>query len=577
MTARAPAATFASASTDDAATSDRDAQAPIGCALRVIAHVPRGETPAWLARCLDALALARELAWSVEACGEPARDPAWVRFDAWLARRVLPSSRDAWTCSVEPNAIGARDPLGAWRAAVQHGVSEPARSHDACTLRIDVDGAAGPCAETVWSVRFGDGSRYANELARGDSTLSIELHERAADGTERCLARTRTKAPSSLTLARSRAAWKASALLERTLRRRLADGSLRNPGSVWRDVDARVPADGADLRPSEREHEARPLVGDDPARSTALELPNRARPAAVGTWRVAVRALARAAERSLREDAWRLAWRARGEGLPDSATWRPEHQLAAPRGRFFADPFLLEHAGRECLFFEDYDARSRLGRLACVELAADGSAGPVQPVSHAAHHLSYPFVFEHEGVAYMLPETHETRRIELWRAEAFPNRWTLDRVLIDGIKAVDATWFRHAGLFWIFACVADERSPLSEELCAFWSARPFGPWTPHAANPIVDDPCGARPAGRPFVVGGALVRPAQDVTGEYGKRVLFQELVHLDPTRYEERNVGSFDADGALASAGTHHFDRSARFEVVDARTTRFKRPRWSR
>ena len=36
MTVRAPAATFASASTDDAATSDRDAQAPIDDAPRVV-------------------------------------------------------------------------------------------------------------------------------------------------------------------------------------------------------------------------------------------------------------------------------------------------------------------------------------------------------------------------------------------------------------------------------------------------------------------------------------------------------------------------------------------------------------
>ncbi|MBI5433359.1 MAG: hypothetical protein HZA52_11075 [Planctomycetes bacterium] len=572
VTARALAASLAPASDRDAATLDRDATASNGGAPLVIGHVARGEAPAWLARCLDALARERKLDWSAADSGEPARDPAWVRFDAWLARRVLPSSRDAWTCSVEPHATRTRDALGAPNSPGARYGAKRARSNDACALRIDVDGTAGPCAETVWSVRFGDGSRYANELARGDQTLRIELHERAPDGTERCLAKTRTKSPNSLTLARSRAAWKASALLERTLRRHLAGEPL--PSLAPHDSPL---AHAAESRQSTCDAAGPPLARDTDGRSPELGASTRPLAGNARTWPLAVRALARAAERSLCEDAWRLAWRARGEGLPDSATWRPEHQLAAPRGRFFADPFLLAHAGRECLFFEDYDARSRLGRLACVELAADGSAGPVQPVSHAAHHLSYPFVFEHEGVAYMLPETHETRRIELWRAEKFPTRWKLDRVLIDGLKAVDATWFRHAELFWIFACVADERAPLSEELCAFWSPHPFGPWTPHAANPIVDDPCGARPAGRPFVVGGALVRPAQDVTGEYGKRVLFQELVHLDPTRYEERNVGSFDADGALASAGTHHFDRGARFEVVDARTTRFKRPRWFR
>ena len=55
------------------------------------------------------------------------------------------------------------------------------------------------------------------------------------------------------------------------------------------------------------------------------------------------------------------------------------------------------------------------------------------------HHLSYPFVFEHEGVVYMLPERGEAGRVELHRAVAFPDEWRLDRVLLDGLTAVDAT------------------------------------------------------------------------------------------------------------------------------------------
>ncbi|MBK7874818.1 MAG: hypothetical protein IPJ77_03555 [Planctomycetes bacterium] len=282
-----------------------------------------------------------------------------------------------------------------------------------------------------------------------------------------------------------------------------------------------------------------------------------------------------------REDAWRLAWRRLADGaetpLPIGRTWLSEHELVAPAGQFYADPFLLEHEGRAALFFEHFEAARGLGTLAAVELDARGAPGPVREVLRAAHHLSYPYVFAHEGAAYMIPETHAARRIELWRSRAFPFEWERERTLIDGVDAVDATWFEHGGLYWLLACVARPHAPRSEELCAFWSERPFGPWRAHAANPVVDDPCGARPAGRPFVLGGRLVRPAQDVALEYGGRIVFQEVLELDPARYQERVLGAFDPEGIADAVGAHTYDRSARHEVIDLRGTRWRRPAWLR
>ena len=66
------------------------------------------------------------------------------------------------------------------------------------------------------------------------------------------------------------------------------------------------------------------------------------------------------------------------------------------------------------------------------------------------YHLSYPFLFEWEGQCYMMPETAENRTIELYLAVEFPNRWTLDRVLMDGLYAVDATLVFHNGRYWMF-------------------------------------------------------------------------------------------------------------------------------
>ncbi len=501
-----------------------EATRPTGLrALCVAVGARSAALPTWLAHCVQSLA--SEGLIELVVCERPfePRKPGEglvVAVDTWIARRSVPASKDAWSARALASATPALDPE----------IEVCLDSEAACTN-----------APEHWRVRFGtDGTRFRSELERGDRRLQIEIVAEDSTGVRSVLARTHTKATSSLTLSRSRAAWKAAALLERVLRRRLL--GLPAP-ALSREASIEVAASAPSVR-APRSFLARTLT--------------------------------RAAERFFLTDSWRLAWRRRPscDALPASNGWLPEHQLVPPRGRYYADPFLLRHAGRECLFFEDYDVRTGLGCISCVELDGDGAPGTPRVVLATERHLSYPFVFEHEGRAYMIPETHQVRRIELWRATEFPWSWTLDRVLVDGIRAVDTTWLRHDGRFWLLACVAGEGAPLSEELCAFWSDAPFGPWQPHAANPIVDDPCGARPAGRPFLHAGLLVRPAQDVSEDYGKRIVFQEIVALDPETYVERTIGAFEPTWFRGGLGSHTYDRSERHEVVDLRTSRWKIPR---
>ncbi len=77
--------------------------------------------------------------------------------------------------------------------------------------------------------------------------------------------------------------------------------------------------------------------------------------------------------------------------------------------------------------------------ISVCEPGPDDAWSPPRTVLERDHHLSYPFVFEHEGAIYMLPETGEAGRIELHRAVEFPDHWELDRVLLDGLTALDAT------------------------------------------------------------------------------------------------------------------------------------------
>ena len=96
--------------------------------------------------------------------------------------------------------------------------------------------------------------------------------------------------------------------------------------------------------------------------------------------------------------------------------------LASPRGQNYADPFLFEHNGKTYIFFEEF-VDDRPGAISCAELRADGTTGEPQRVLTRNYHVSYPFVFEWRGDIYLLPETWDNRRVEVYGAVDFPHRW----------------------------------------------------------------------------------------------------------------------------------------------------------
>jgi hypothetical protein len=245
------------------------------------------------------------------------------------------------------------------------------------------------------------------------------------------------------------------------------------------------------------------------------------------------------------------------------------HITFPPPGYFFADPFPFEHDGQEHLFFETYDYATRRGRIDWAIVRPDGSLGPIEPVLVCDYHLSYPFVFEHDGEIYMIPETAQAGRIELWRATEFPRRWSRVGPLIDNINATDATLLRHDGRYWLFATVGQNGASTWDELHGFHSDSLFGPWVPHAASPLKMDGRSARPAGRFIQAGdGRLLRPAQDCSRGYGKALVLNEVEVLDETRFQERTVRRFSPEWMPGNTVFHTLNGSSRFWWIDGKSS---------
>jgi len=266
---------------------------------------------------------------------------------------------------------------------------------------------------------------------------------------------------------------------------------------------------------------------------------------------------------------WFLAYRRRREGrrFDDPS----DYQFIKPgNDRFYADPRLVEKDGRTFLFFEDYRYAEHRALISCLEILPDGTAGPPSEVLRRPYHLSYPFVFEHEGEMYMIPETKENKKVELYRSSRFPFEWELDSVLLDNVFAVDATIHAVDGKFWMFVGLSDGRYSNCDELSIFYADSLRGPWTPHHRNPLITDVRRARPAGALFLDEGRLIRPSQDSSKAYGYALVFSEVLKLTEDEYQERPVSGLKPDWLKGILANHTYSRSEHFEVIDA-NRRFK------
>lgn len=235
-------------------------------------------------------------------------------------------------------------------------------------------------------------------------------------------------------------------------------------------------------------------------------------------------------------------------------------------GRYFTDPFLIRHAERTWLFFEDASIATDLGRIQCMAIDDDGARSEPEMVLERETHLSYPCVFEWGGEHYMIPESAETRSVELHRAVDFPRRWTLEKVLFQDTYAVDATVLEADGRFWMFVAMSVAGGSANDELFLFHADTPHGAWTPHPANPIVSDARRARPAGRIFRENGAWIRPAQDCTGAYGAAMVLHRIDVLTEREYRETPIARIDPVWAPGLVGTHTVATGGGFSVIDGR-----------
>lgn len=521
--------------------------------LRVVLVIPR-RMPAWLLRFFD---LAADSEWLdlvvLPVDGEPpvaaAALPADLRALLRYERERTPGA--AMTGVV----VEGRDGV-TFASAIRSGADTAALRAQVRLLQPDLVLLLGAphWAEALgdraqwgcWSLDpdFSDAGRAAQALlapiVRGDvaTAVQLQLHHLGRPPTT-LVASWGSTCRESASVQRERAFRKVPALLMRALRR-LASGELQ----VLQRRTARL-----QLAP-----ETTSGVGSG-LRVMARTL--------AGRW------AARRRRARNREAAWHVVVRQGPQCIDPDAPDMPRHAfLAAPDPLHWADPWLVDDAGRRLLFVEQWTDYSSKGSIACVELLPDAQVRLLGIVLDQPFHLSYPQVFPWQGQWYLTVESAQAHCVSLYMAAEFPLRWQHVTDLVVGRTCVDPTLYRHEDRWYLFANVDESGGGTCDELFLFVADRLTGPFRPHPANPIVSDVRRARPAGGLFLREGRLIRPAQDCAPSYGAAVVFNEVLDLTATHYRERPLGRLDARWASGLDGCHTYNEAGGIEVLDARGT---------
>ena len=255
-----------------------------------------------------------------------------------------------------------------------------------------------------------------------------------------------------------------------------------------------------------------------------------------------------------------------GAGIGDAAvTWLTDE----PAFTFLADPFGVWHDDALHVFAEQYDYRTRHGRIERLTFDSGFRLVDRQLALHEPWHLSYPQVFDGEDATWMLPEAYKSGTLTLYRAHGVLEDWRPECEITLDCVPVDATILRHQARWWLFYTAATSRAAKIGELRVAWADRLCGPWHPHPGNPVRCDPGSARPGGTPVVISNAIVLPTQDCRHTYGGAVVPLWITRLDTDTFiAQAKAALAPPQGAGADcAGMHTLSACGPVTLVDIKT----------
>lgn len=235
------------------------------------------------------------------------------------------------------------------------------------------------------------------------------------------------------------------------------------------------------------------------------------------------------------------------------------------RSHFNADPFIIPKQEKVAIIYESFDYRTNKGVLVRTDFEKEKGFHNSKVILEEQYHLSYPSVFQDNGISYCIPEQCDNEKVALYRIhlEDFSLHYFKD--LVTGIRAVDPTVFEYGGLFWLFFTKQDDDS--NTNLYAYYAESITDEFKPHNNNPVKTDIASARPAGNVFTIGNHTYRPSQDSSIRYGGSLKINEIIELTPDIFVENEIRHIKpGNKSRYPDGLHTINMAGIYMVIDAK-----------
>jgi len=257
-----------------------------------------------------------------------------------------------------------------------------------------------------------------------------------------------------------------------------------------------------------------------------------------------------------------------GKGNFLNATLFRLKPVVSPKGEYWADPFIFKFQEENYVFFENYSYKTKRGKISCGKIDAK-SLVDISDVLDLDYHLSFPYIFEDNGDIYLMPESNENKRLELYKCVNFPNEWKLHATAFEGEQVADSFFYTDDhNQRWLFLNKkADKTSPMDSELFIYQvTSLQLNNLIPHKSNPVIINSRKARNGGEIFKHEGKLYRPSQaNIDGVYGRALNINQVIKLTIDEYIEKDVLTSYPNFKNGLGSMHHLHQTEDLFVIDA------------
>ena len=209
-----------------------------------------------------------------------------------------------------------------------------------------------------------------------------------------------------------------------------------------------------------------------------------------------------------------------------------------PKNEFWADPFYFRYNNKDYCFFERYFYSTKKGELACAEIK-NYKLVNIITVLKKKYHLSFPNIFKYKKNIFLVPETHENKRLEIYICKKFPNKWNLYSTAFEGEITCDPLILLRNKQLWLFINKTKKNLlNLNQDLYIYQiDSLKLKSIVSHKKNPVISNLDGGRNAAQNFFYNKSITRISQNCKNLYGESLNINKINKLNLNEYQEKKI----------------------------------------